>query len=235
MFFVSEILSFFFFIFLFIFILKIVSHRMTKEQRRKKKILLQFMYFLLYFVILFYVKEVRNIMITWGFSWLGFTMYSKSPCIWSVGSDESSSFSTIRDLFGWASPPQERDIDEMFSLGGKHEAQASSYHLAHEQTDARLPAAGEPAPSGSRQEPTPTTPSFDKVMMLPHGAPGASSSEVRVPAPQPQPPAELAWGNNSNHPVFDSPPLPEGGRGSPCPSTHGSTSSWKEDSAEIKI
>ncbi|KAL4637893.1 hypothetical protein ACB092_03G110800 [Castanea dentata] len=74
---------------------------------------------------------------------VGFTLFSKSPFIWSVGSEESSSSSTIRAP---ASSPWERDIDDVFSLGGKHDAQASSSHLAHKQTDARLPAAGEPAP-----------------------------------------------------------------------------------------
>ncbi|CAK9187009.1 unnamed protein product [Ilex paraguariensis] len=66
---------------------------------------------------------------------VGLDFVFKIPFIWSVGSDESSSSSTIGALLDWTSPPRERDIDE---------------------TDARLPAAGEPAPSDSRQEPTPT-------------------------------------------------------------------------------
>lgn len=147
-----------FFIFLFIwaliFIFKYVYHRMTNEQRNQKKRLLQFLYFIIYFIIMLYLKELRHIIITWAFSWLGFTLFSKSPFIWSVGSEESSSSSTIRAP---ASPPRERDIDDVFSLGGKHDAQASSSHLAHEQTDARLPAAGEPAPSDSQPAPTHST------------------------------------------------------------------------------
>ena len=140
-----------FFIFLFIwaliFIFKYVYHRMTNEQRnKKKKRLLQFLYFIIYFMIMLYLKELQHIIITWAFSRLGFTLFSKSPFIWSTGLEESSSSSTIRAP---ASPPWERDIDNVFLLGGKHNAQASSSHLAHEQTDARLPAAGEPAPSDS--------------------------------------------------------------------------------------
>ena len=97
-------------------------------------------------MIMLYLKELQHIIITWAFSRLGFTLFSKSPFIWSTGSEESSSSSTIKAP---ASPPWERDIDDVFSLGGKHNAQASSSHQAHEQTDARLPAAGEPAPSDS--------------------------------------------------------------------------------------
>ena len=97
-------------------------------------------------MVMLYLKELQHIIITWAFSWLGFTLFSKSPFIWSAGSKESSSSSTIRAP---ANPPWELDIDDVFLLGGKHDAQASSSHLAHEQTDARLPAAGELAPSDS--------------------------------------------------------------------------------------
>ena len=101
-----------------------------------------------------YLKELRRIIISWAFSWLGFTFFSKSPFIWSVGSEESPSYSTIR---AQANSPRERDIEDVFSLGRKHDAQASSSHLAHEQTNARLPAAGEPTPSDSQPAPTHST------------------------------------------------------------------------------
>lgn len=104
-----------------------------------------FFYFIMDFHSIFYVRELRHIIITCGFSWFGLTLFSQSTVIWSVGSEESSSSSgRIRALLDWASPPRERDMDAVFSLGGKPAAQASSSHLA---TDARLPAAGEPAPS----------------------------------------------------------------------------------------
>ena len=32
-----------------------------------------------------YLKELWHIFITWAFSWLGFTFFSKSPFIWLVG------------------------------------------------------------------------------------------------------------------------------------------------------
>lgn len=147
-----SLFSLFIFIWFLIFTYRFLCR---KFQRKKKKRLLLFLYFLIYFLILFYLKELRHIIIASGLSWLGFTLFSKSPLIWSVGSDEPSS-STIGVLLDWSSPPRELDFDEVFSLGGNrssHDAQASSSHLAHEQTDARLPAAGEPAPPDPLQEP----------------------------------------------------------------------------------
>ena len=75
-----------------------------------------------------YLKELRHIIITWAFQWLGFNLFSKSPFIWLVGLEESTSSSTMKAL---ACPPRERDIDDVFLLGGKHDTQASSSHLAH--------------------------------------------------------------------------------------------------------
>ena len=48
----------------------------------------------IYFIIMLYLKELQHIIITWAFSWLAFTLFSKSPFIWSVGLEESSSSST---------------------------------------------------------------------------------------------------------------------------------------------
>ncbi|CAK9141722.1 unnamed protein product [Ilex paraguariensis] len=76
-------------------------------------------------------------------------MAGRSPFIWLVGSDESSSLATIGALLDWSSLLQEWDIDEVFSLGGKHDAQAISFHLYHKYRDAKLLVAGELAPVDS--------------------------------------------------------------------------------------
>lgn len=53
----------------------------------------------------------------------------------AAGAEKSSGSSFIRGLLDWTSPPREREIDEVFSLGGKHDAQASSSHMAHDQEE----------------------------------------------------------------------------------------------------
>ena len=50
----------------------------------------------------------------------------------AAGAEKSSGSSFFGDLLDWTSPPREREIDEMLSLGGKHDAQASSSHLAQD-------------------------------------------------------------------------------------------------------
>ncbi|CAK9187011.1 unnamed protein product, partial [Ilex paraguariensis] len=83
-------------------------------------------------------------------------------------SDESSSSSTIGALLDWTSPPRERDIDEVFSLGGKHDAQASSSHLAHDplrlSTRATPTHSTEPEAAPPSQSVSPYPYAFDQVI-----------------------------------------------------------------------
>jgi len=55
----------------------------------------------------------------------------------AAGAEKSSGSSFIKGPLDWTSPPRERVVADVFSLGGEHDAQASSSHMMADDQEER--------------------------------------------------------------------------------------------------